>query len=50
MTYKELLELTKNHPNPFSVNNRKTRVFDYQVRSEESLKERKPNKQDKSKI
>ncbi|NSW90165.1 MAG: hypothetical protein HPY74_05705 [Firmicutes bacterium] len=31
MNYRELLELTKKHPNPFSINQRKIRMYDFET-------------------
>ncbi|HHY24661.1 MAG TPA: hypothetical protein GX527_10620 [Clostridiaceae bacterium] len=44
MNYRELLELTRKHPNPFSINRRKTRMYDFELKDDlqettENLKE-----------
>ncbi|HOJ12656.1 MAG TPA: hypothetical protein PK733_18985 [Clostridiales bacterium] len=31
MNYRELLELTKKHPNPFSIDHRNTRMYDFEM-------------------
>lgn len=33
MNYRELLELTRKHPNPFSINHRKTRMYDFELKN-----------------
>ncbi|NLC68347.1 MAG: hypothetical protein GX754_06095 [Clostridiaceae bacterium] len=49
MTYRELLELTKKYPNPFSISKRKTRMFDFELEnlenafSKPAVKSSKPN-------
>ncbi|HOJ09438.1 MAG TPA: hypothetical protein PK733_02465 [Clostridiales bacterium] len=43
MNYRELLELTKKSPNPFSINGRKTRLYDYEVRNKIPENSKKKN-------
>ena len=38
MTYRELLELTRKYPNPFSIEGRKNRFYDYEVKNYEQTK------------
>ena len=50
MNYRELLELTKNHPNPFSINGRKNRFFDFEVKNQHTAEEQKLNDSHKKNI
>lgn len=40
MTYRELLELTRKYPNPFSVEGRKNRFYDFEVKNHDKAKDK----------